>query len=186
MYPTIYTGNSVSLPAQLPQLPTIYTVNSVSLPAQLHQGGADGNRFKKNRWRTVHVVCEQGGKPDKRSLTGPANAPVKKTTKNTTTKKVLFGSAAVVNGMREWYGANKIAVTLSREVKLTSRPRCAVCVFRPKVHSCVGGFCGTKKLMHRNGNKSCRWIRIAFVFSQCFFRCFRCVELPLSFTARHA
>ncbi|CAN0441282.1 unnamed protein product, partial [Ectocarpus sp. 12 AP-2014] len=54
---------------------------------KLHQGGADGNRFKKNRWRTVHVVCEQGGKPDKRSLTGPANAPVKKTTKNTTTKK---------------------------------------------------------------------------------------------------
>eukprot|EP00904_Undaria_pinnatifida_P012327 jgi/Undpi1/8224/HiC_scaffold_25.g10694.m1 len=48
---------------------------------------AEENRLNKNRLRTVHVVCEQGGTPDKRGLTGPANAPVKETTKNTITKK---------------------------------------------------------------------------------------------------
>eukprot|EP00904_Undaria_pinnatifida_P002644 jgi/Undpi1/12380/HiC_scaffold_5.g02052.m1 len=56
---------------------------------KLHSGSAEANRLNKNRWRTVHVVCEQGGTPDKPGLTGPANAPVKKTTKNTTTKKVV-------------------------------------------------------------------------------------------------
>eukprot|EP00904_Undaria_pinnatifida_P007815 jgi/Undpi1/4163/HiC_scaffold_16.g07530.m1 len=54
---------------------------------KLHSRSAEANRFNQNRWRTVHSVCEQGGTPDKRGLTGRANAPVKKSTKNTTTKK---------------------------------------------------------------------------------------------------
>lgn len=88
----VYHRMSACPPLLTSEIPSLQFVPSVCLllSSQLYSENANPNRLQKNRWRTVHIICEQGGKPDKRGLTGPADAPVKKTNKNTSTKKVLL------------------------------------------------------------------------------------------------
>ncbi|CAM9293693.1 unnamed protein product, partial [Ectocarpus sp. 6 AP-2014] len=49
---------------------------------KLYSGTAAGNRPLRNRWRTVLIVCDQGGKPDRRSRV------VQNSPKDTTSKKL--------------------------------------------------------------------------------------------------